>query len=77
MDGLNLSKFGLQEIDGGTVFGGEMIGPLGIALIVCGVGYLAANWVVLGRTTGRGKNDQTGKPRRELLDDELWKYFIG
>ena len=44
MDGLNLSKFGLQEIDGGTVFGGEMIGPLGIALIVCGVGYLAANW---------------------------------
>jgi hypothetical protein len=31
-----------------------------------GTCYLAANWVVLGRTTGRGKNDQTGKPNRPI-----------
>jgi hypothetical protein len=28
--------------------------------------YRAANWVYLGLTTGRGKNDQTGKPNRSL-----------
>jgi hypothetical protein len=31
-----------------------------------GTCYLAANWLVLGRTTGRGKNDQTGKPNRPI-----------
>jgi hypothetical protein len=33
-----------------------------------GTCYLAANWVVLGRTTGRGKNDQTGKPNRPIKE---------
>ena len=31
-----------------------------------GTCYRAANWVVLGRTTGRGKNDQTGRPNRPI-----------
>ena len=31
-----------------------------------GTCYKAANWIYLGRTTGRGKNDQTGKPNRSL-----------
>jgi hypothetical protein len=31
-----------------------------------GTSYLAANWTVLGLTTGRGKNDQTMKPNRSL-----------
>jgi len=31
-----------------------------------GTCYRAANWVYLGMTTGRGKNDQTGKPNRTL-----------
>ncbi len=30
--------------------------------------YRAANWVRLGQTTGRGKNDQTRKPNRALKD---------
>jgi Domain of unknown function (DUF4338) len=33
-----------------------------------GTCYRAANWVFLGRTTGRGKNDQTGRPNRTLKD---------
>jgi hypothetical protein len=31
-----------------------------------GTCYYAANWVYLGQTTGRGKDDQTGKPNRSL-----------
>lgn len=33
-----------------------------------GTCYRAANWVFLGRTTGRGKNDQTHKANRPLKD---------
>jgi len=33
-----------------------------------GTCYRAANWIFLGRTTGRGKNDQTGRPNRTLKD---------
>lgn len=33
-----------------------------------GTCYRAANWVYLGQTTGRGKDDQTGKPNRSLKD---------
>lgn len=33
-----------------------------------GTCYRAANWVFMGRTTGRGKNDQTHKPNRTLKD---------
>lgn len=29
-----------------------------------GTSYLAANWIYLGQTTGRGKNDQTGRTNR-------------
>jgi len=31
-----------------------------------GTCYFAANWLYLGETTGRGKNDQTGKANRSL-----------
>lgn len=31
-----------------------------------GTCYKAANWIYLGQTTGRGKNDQTRKPNRSL-----------
>jgi hypothetical protein len=31
-----------------------------------GTCYRAANWVYLGLTTGRGKNDNTGKPNRSI-----------
>ncbi len=31
-----------------------------------GTCYRAANWKVLGETTGRGKDDQTGRPNRSL-----------
>ncbi len=31
-----------------------------------GTCYKAANWVYLGETTGRGKNDQTNKPNRSI-----------
>lgn len=31
-----------------------------------GTCYKAANWIYLGQTTGRGKNDQTNKPNRSL-----------
>lgn len=33
-----------------------------------GTCYRAANWVALGRTTGRGKNDQTHVPNRSLKE---------
>lgn len=33
-----------------------------------GTCYRAANWVVLGRTTGRGKADHTNRPNRSLKD---------
>ncbi len=31
-----------------------------------GTCYKAANWLYLGQTTGRGKDDQTGRPNRSL-----------
>jgi hypothetical protein len=31
-----------------------------------GTCYRAANWVLLGETTGRGKNDQTNRPNRSI-----------
>jgi hypothetical protein len=33
-----------------------------------GTCYRAANWIWLGRTTGRGKDDQTRRPNRPLKD---------
>ena len=33
-----------------------------------GTCYRAANWVVLGRTTGRGNDDQTMRPNRPIKD---------
>ena len=33
-----------------------------------GTCYRAANWIFLGRTTGRGKDDQTHKPNRPIKD---------
>jgi hypothetical protein len=33
-----------------------------------GTCYRAANWIYLGITTGRGKNDQTNKPNRSLKE---------
>ena len=33
-----------------------------------GTCYRAANWVYLGLTTGRGKDDQTGKPNRSIKE---------
>jgi hypothetical protein len=43
-----------------------------------GTCYRAANWIVLGRTTGRGKNDQTHRPNRslkEVLGYPLQRHF--
>jgi hypothetical protein len=43
-----------------------------------GMCYRAANWIVLGRTTGRGKDDQTGRPNRpikEVLGHPLCRCF--
>jgi hypothetical protein len=37
-----------------------------------GTCYRAANWVWMGRTTGRGKDDQTRRPNRSLKD--VWGY---
>jgi len=37
-----------------------------------GTCYKAANWVYLGDTTGRGKNDQTKKPNRSIK--AVWGY---
>ena len=33
-----------------------------------GTCYRAANWVVLGRTTGRGNNDHTNRPNRSIKE---------
>jgi len=33
-----------------------------------GTCYLAANWIRVGKTTGRGKNDQTHKVNRSIKD---------
>jgi len=43
-----------------------------------GTCYRAANWIVLGRTTGRGKDDQTHRPNRslkEVLGYPLARHF--
>ena len=43
-----------------------------------GTCYRAANWQLLGFTTGRGKNDHTNKPNRpikEVLVLPLTRYF--
>ena len=37
-----------------------------------GTCYRAANWIYLGATTGRGKNDQTNKPNRSIK--AVWGY---
>ena len=37
-----------------------------------GTCYKAANWLCLGKTTGRGKNDQTHKPNRSIK--AVWGY---
>jgi hypothetical protein len=41
-------------------------------LLYRGTCYRAANWRLLGRTTGRGKDDQTKRPNRSLK--EVWGY---
>lgn len=40
-----------------------------------GTCYRAANWIYLGITTGRGKDDQTKKPNRSIK--EVWGYPLG
>jgi hypothetical protein len=37
-----------------------------------GTCYKAANWVYVGKTTGRGKNDKTNKPNRPIK--AVWCY---
>jgi hypothetical protein len=37
-----------------------------------GICYKASNWIYLGKTTGRGKNDQTKKPNRSIK--AVWGY---
>jgi hypothetical protein len=37
-----------------------------------GTSYRAANWLYLGKTTGRGKNDQTKRPNRSIK--AVWGY---
>jgi hypothetical protein len=37
-----------------------------------GTCYRAANWVCMGRTTGRGKDDHTHRPNRSVKD--VWGY---
>jgi hypothetical protein len=39
-----------------------------------GTCYRAANWVRMGQTTGRGRNDQTGRPNRSVKD--VWGYLL-
>ena len=36
-----------------------------------GTCYRAANWVLLGRTTGRSKDDQTGRPNSRSIKEIL------
>jgi len=40
-----------------------------------GTCYRAANWILVGKTTGRGKDDQTMRANRSLK--ELWVYPLG
>jgi hypothetical protein len=40
-----------------------------------GTCYQAANWIYLGKTTGRGKADHTYKPNRSLK--QVWGYPLG
>jgi hypothetical protein len=43
-----------------------------------GTCYRAANWIVVGRTTGRGKDDLTHRPNRpqkEILGFPLCRHF--
>jgi hypothetical protein len=40
-----------------------------------GTCYNAANWIYLGDTTGRGKNDQTHRPNRSIK--AVWGYPLG
>jgi hypothetical protein len=40
-----------------------------------GTSYKAANWLYLGKTTGRGKNDHTYKPNRSIK--AVWGYPLG
>jgi len=43
-----------------------------------GTCYRAANWILLGHTTGRGKDDQTNRPNRsikEVLGYSLTRRF--
>ena len=43
-----------------------------------GTCYRAANWIVLGRTTGRGKDSTSKRPNRsikEVLGYPVWKRF--
>ncbi len=37
-----------------------------------GTCYKASNWIYLGKTTGRGKNDHTNKPNRSIK--AVWAY---
>jgi len=37
-----------------------------------GTCYRAANWIYLGDTTGRGKDDHTNKPNRSIKT--VWGY---
>jgi len=37
-----------------------------------GTCYKASNWIYLGQTTGRGKNDQTNRPNRSIK--AVWGY---
>jgi len=39
-----------------------------------GTCYKAANWIYLGKTTGRGKNDQTNKANRSIK--AVWGYAL-
>ncbi|MDP7560600.1 MAG: DUF4338 domain-containing protein, partial [Planctomycetota bacterium] len=37
-----------------------------------GISYQAANWIYMGLTTGRGKDDHTNKPNRSIK--AIWGY---
>jgi hypothetical protein len=54
-----------------------MLGPKNSARSP-GTCYRAANWLLLGHTTGRGKHDHTNKPNRpikEILGLPLTPHF--